>query len=138
MTRTEFLNETHLIRGDIKKLDEKLGTGINSLEQRVGSLDRRVGSLEVAVGSLGKTVGSLGQTVGSLDGNYKGLTKEFIDFKVRLQYVEENMMHKDAEKRILDRIDAFAHRVETYDRKAWVHDERFKQIETRLTRLESK
>jgi len=51
--------------------------------------------------------------------------------------IKERMATKDDIGRVLNAIDSFAHKDETYDRKDIVHDARINNHEERLTRLEN-
>ncbi len=109
VTRVEFTNATQSLRDDIRNLDGKF-------DRRIDVLDRRT----ISQGDL-----------------LSKLAVKSILFEERFDRIEKTMMTKEDGQKIIDHIDAFAHRIETYDRKALVHDERLNNHETRLTRLEN-
>ena len=112
--------ELQIVRSDIKKLD-----------QRVGSLDRRVGSLERKVDSQG--------------GILNNLALKAIEHDARFQSIEENMLTRKDGDRIMNRLDSIAEWILVSKDKEPVQDHRLTELETktaghetRLIRLESK
>ena len=72
------------------------------------------------------------------------LAMKFISYENRLQFVEENMITKDAEQRILSRFDSIAEWIVTSKDKEPVQDHRLTELEsktgnheTRIARLET-
>lgn len=57
---------------------------------------------------------------------------DLLDTKARLGRIEENMFTKQEGQKLLEHMDAWAQRFETYDRKAVVHDARLNENETQL------
>ena len=82
--------------------------------------------------SLRKDLKNLDQKVSTLDQKVNNIAREVGDTKDRIMRVEENMATKADIRKVLDFIDAFAQRIETYDRKAVVHDHRLNETETAL------
>src|SRR3989344_1894665 len=76
-----------------------------------------------------KETQSLRQGINTLDQKVNTLALELVRTNVRLEKVdyalETRVATKDDIGKVLDAIDQFSHRIETYDRKALVHDRRF-------------
>ena len=64
------------------------------------------------------------------------LALEIIKNRTDLAEIKETMATKEDVNKILGVVDAFAQRIETYDRKTILHDARLSDHEARITRLE--
>ena len=91
-----------------------------------------------------KETQSLRQGINTLDRKVNNIALAVTSIDERLGKVEETMMTKQDGQTIIDHVDAVMHRIETYDRKAVVHDERFNageavlnDHEKRITRPEA-
>lgn len=63
---------------------------------------------------------------------------DLLDMKTRLQRIEENMFTTQEGQKLLEYMDAWTQRFETYDRKAVVHDARLNENETQLKHHETR
>src|SRR3989344_3727943 len=61
------------------------------------------------------------------------MTHELLKTKEEVQDIKKSMSTKDDINTVLNRIDAFTTRIETFDRKVIVHDDRLAKTETKLT-----
>ncbi|MBI2916279.1 MAG: hypothetical protein HYY07_05420, partial [Elusimicrobia bacterium] len=66
------------------------------------------------------------------------LTVAILNLTERVERLEENNFTKQDGQRLMEWLDNFARRIETYDGKAIVHDRRLEDHEERITRLEVK
>ncbi len=70
---------------------------------------------------LDDKVNKLDGKVNKLDDKVNKVALKIIHIEEDLNQVKETMLTKLDGQKIIDHIDAFAHRIETYDRKAIVH-----------------
>ena len=110
VTRSEFLKEAHCIRKEVKEKTQALQKEIERVDNKVDTLDTKVNKIAV----------------------------ELLQTSTRLQRVEENMATKEDVNKILNAIDNFTLKTETYDRKAIVHDHRIKEAESELQNHETR
>ncbi|MBI3012932.1 MAG: hypothetical protein HYY63_04830 [Elusimicrobia bacterium] len=118
VTRLEFLKETGLIRSEFK---QECASIRSEFKQECASIRSEFKQEKEWVRD----------TIGKL-------TLRIIRLEEELKSMREQMATKDDVRRILDAIDAFTHRVETYDRKAVVHDARLNQNELTLQNHETR
>src|SRR5438046_1206096 len=114
VTKALFEKEIGTVKTQLGTLETKFGT----LDKKVDTLDKKVDTLDKKVDTLDKKVDHVALTVVK---NHE----EFLEFK-------KTVATKDDIHIILNRIDSFTTRIETFDRKVIVHDERLNKVETQL------
>ena len=65
------------------------------------------------------------------------IVHQLLKVQLKTDNVEKNMMTQDDKRELISHIDAFAQKIEVYDRKVIVQDERLNNHEARITRLET-
>ena len=87
--------------------------------------------------SIRSEIRTLDDKVNKLDDAVHKIASGLLTTQGSLRQVQETMLTKEDGQKIIEHIDAWSRRFETYDGKALVQDHRLNDHETRIARLET-
>ncbi|MBI2119216.1 MAG: hypothetical protein HYT97_06280 [Elusimicrobia bacterium] len=108
---------------NFKKLSDRIDSVHNELDQKIDALDRKIDSVH---DELNQKIDSVHD---KLNQKIEKVAIEVVHLKEEVKFIKETMLNKEDGQKIIEHIDEFARRVETYDGKTVVQDKRLLYLE---------
>src|SRR3989344_4418777 len=129
VTETVFNREIQALHKRMDSVDSSAGRMTHELlktKEEVQDINTVLGRMTHELLKTKEEVQDINTVIGRM-------THELLKTKEEVQDIKKSMSTKDDINTVLNRIDAFTTRIETFDRKVIVHDDRLAKTETKLT-----